>query len=140
MSTTTITDLADVQPGDIVTWTLGGHEYSGPCYETRSAPGARFVSGLLLRYATGNPHNGLTFVRAERPAPEPPSEPGTVLLVHGIDGKALTTPRVAIVDADGNALFGLDDGPGSPEWRELDRITSWQAVDVTPRGEVLTRG
>lgn len=78
-----------------------------------------------------------------RDAPEFPTAPGTVVLIHGADGVDLPEPLLCMVDGDGDvvvgALVGTPPERGNRTYIEPDRVTAWQAVEVTPVGEVIRR-
>lgn len=128
---TTITDLADVREGDIVTVSVDGRTLlPDVCYNRLSAPGALWVYGHVLRGRDGAPGPRARFVSAERPAPRFPTEPGTPVLIHATTTEAYDPPRLAILDSEGDPSYGTD------EWSYAANVTAWQAVSVKPEGEV----
>jgi len=129
-----ITNLADVRPGDIVTWRHHGHEYTGPCYAGDS-DNALSVAGWLLRSDDRGPGPVAKFVSAERPTPALPTKPGTVILVHEVGSVAQEPPVPAILDGEGDPMGIFPDGA----WVGRHRVSAWQLAEVTPVGEVFRR-
>ena len=65
-----ITDIHDLQPGDIATFNHRGHVFIGEVWK-RELGGALLVGPVLIKSASGETNNPeyLTFVSAVRPAP-----------------------------------------------------------------------
>ena len=135
--TITITDLKDVQDGDMVTVKIEGRQYTGPAY-TRGDD-ILVWGGRALRYSHGEPYAYLTFVSATRETPSLPTKAGSVILVHEADGKVCDPPVLAMHDGTNPVPWGVTRQIGSLGWLRDENITRWQECDVTPRGEVVER-
>jgi hypothetical protein len=63
-----ITDLADVQAGDMVRWTPegNGYQFTSPAYGNGEYPGWLFVAGAVLRRPDGFPGLLIEFHSATR--------------------------------------------------------------------------
>ena len=135
--TITITDLKDVQDGDMVTVNIEGRQYTGPAY----ARGGDLLvwGGHILRYSDGEPGTLAAFVSATREAPTLPTKAGSVILVHKAEGKVCDPPVLAMHDGTDTVPWGATRQIGSLDWLHDEDITRWQECDVTPRGEVVER-
>ena len=135
--TITITDLADVQDGDMVTVKIEGRQYTGPAY-TRGDD-ILVWGGRALRYSHGEPYAYLTFVSATREAPTLPTERGSVILIHEADGTVCDPPVLAVHDGTALNPWAVARQIGNLDWLSDGDITRWQECDATPRGEVVER-
>lgn len=132
-----ITDLTDVQDGDMVTVEIGGRQYTGLAY-TRG--GDLLVwGGHILRYSDGEPGTLAAFVSATRESPSLPTRAGSVILVHKADGKVCDPPVLAMHDGTDHLPWGVVRQSGGFDWLRDEDIARWQECDVTPRGEVIRR-
>ena len=129
-----ITDLADVQDGDMVTVEIEGRQYTGPAYA--GGGGILLWGEYLLRYASGEP-GIIAFVSATREVPALPTEPGSMILVHEALGETCDPPVVAVHDGDSVDPWKASRQVGAFFWLGDKDITRWQECDVTPRGEVI---
>lgn len=132
-----ITDLADVQDGDMVTVEIGGRQYTGPAYARGG--GILDWGGHALRYSDGEPGTLAAFVSATREAPTLPTKAGSVILVHEALGETCDPPVVAMHDGDSVGPWDVSRQVGSHGWLRDKDITRWQECDVTPRGAVVER-
>ena len=137
--TITITDLADVQDGDMVTVEIAGRQYTGPAYAGEGDSRNLFWGGYLLRYSTGKPDGYVTFVSATRIIPSLPTKAGSVILVHEARGETCDPPVVAVHDGDSVDPWRASQQVGAFFWLSDKDITRWQECDATPRGEVVER-
>ena len=135
--TITITDLADVRDGDICTVKIGERQYTGPAYS--GVGNVLKWGGHILRY-NGEPYAYVVFLSATRETPSLPTKEGSLILIHEACGEVCDPPVLAIHD-------GTHHDPWGVVVRQFDLltylcdedITQWQAVTVTPRGEVIGR-
>ena len=135
--TITITDLKDVQAGDMVTVKIEGRQYTGPAY-TRGGDSLGW-GGHLLRRPSGEPVAYVVFLSATRETPSLPTKAGSMILVHKADGKVCDPPVLAVHDGTELAPWAVARQSGNLDWLRDEDITRWQECDVTPRGEVIWR-
>ena len=135
--TITITDLKDVQDGDMVTVKIEGRQYTGPAY-TRGDD-VLVWGGRALRYSHGEPYAYLTFVSATRETPSLPTKAGSVILVHEACGEVYDPPVLAVHDGTDLVPWGVARQSGNLDWLRDEDIARWQECDVTPRNEVVER-
>ena len=132
--TITITDLADVRDGDMVTVMIRGRQYDGPAY---TYGGDDLLWGeSTLRYSSGKPGTYVTFVSATREAPTPPTERGSVILIHEACGEVYDPPVLAVHDGTDHAPWGVARQIDGLNYLSDEDITQWQAVTVTAQGAV----
>ena len=134
-----ITDLTDVQDGDMVTVEIAGRQYTGPAYAGEGDSRILLWGGYMLRYSSGKPGAYVTFVSATREAPTLPTESGSMILVHEALGETCDPPVVAVHDGDSVDPWRASRRVGAFFWFSDGDIARWQECDVTPRGEVVER-
>ena len=132
MSEQTITDLADVRPGDWVKaeYLLRGGKYpfEGEAWEDRS--GHLRVGGTIIRFEAGGIPSSIRLVSATRPAPALPTEPGSVILASRVRGVELDPPLV---------MLRRHSGWMSPRpingcvWHEPERVQEWVPAEVVAK-------
>ena len=132
-----ITDLTDVQDGDMETVEIGGRQYTGPAYARGG--GILDWGGHALRYSDGEPGTLAAFVSATREAPTLPTKAGSMILVHEALGVTCDPPVVAVHDGDSVDPWRASRRVGAFFWFSDGDITRWQECDVTPRGAVVER-
>ena len=133
----TITDLNEVQDGDICTVEIEGRQYTGPAYLTRDD--VLLWGGRLLRRRNGDPAGIATFVSATRTTPSLPTERGSAIFIHEALGEVCNPPVLAVRNGTNAFPWGATRQiVGLDRLRDED-ITRWQECDVTPRGEVVER-
>ena len=139
-STITITDLADVRDGDTVTVEFAGGTFVGPAYT--SGLGDMSAGGWRIRKRDGAPGEATTFVSATREVPGLPTDPGSVILVHEINGEPVGSPTLAILADPGSDREWMALRPRSCyyTWHSAGALTTWETCVVTPSGEVASRG
>ena len=137
--TITITDLADVRDGDLVTVEIAGRQYTGPAYAGEGDSRFLLWGGYLLRSSTWKPGAYVTFISATRETPSLPTERGSTIFIHEAAGTVCDPPVLAVHDGADYAPWGVARQIGSLEWICDKDITRWQKCDVTPRGEVIGR-
>ena len=132
MSEQTITDLADVRPGDWVKaeYLHGGraHPFEGEAWE--DGGGYLCVGATIIRLdGFGSPAH-IRFISASRPAPALPTEPGSVILASKVGGVELDPPLV---------MFRGYDGWVSPRtingdvWHEPEHVQEWVPAEVVAK-------
>lgn len=132
-----ITDLTDVQDGDMVTVEINGLQYTGPAYARGG--GILDWGGHALRYSDGEPGTLAAFISATRETPSLPTTGGSVILVHEADGKVCDPPVLAMHDGTELVPWDVARQIDNLDWLRDEDITRWQAVTVTPRGAVVER-
>ena len=135
--TITITDLADVQDGDMVTVEIAGRQYTGPAYAGAGDSRILLWGGNMLRYSSGKPGTNVTFVSATRTIPALPTMRGSVILVHEALGEVCNPPVLAVRDGTNTFPWGATRQIDGLNWLRDEDITRWQEFDATPRGEVI---
>ena len=136
--TITITDLKDVQDGDMVTVEIEGRQYTGPAYAGEGDSRILLWGGYMLRYSSGKPGIRTAFVSATRENPSLPTKGGSVILAYKVDGK-VDGPVLAMHDGTDHLPWGVVRQSGGFDWLRDEDIARWQECDVTPRGEVVER-
>ena len=137
--TITITDLADVQDGDMVTVKIGGRQYTGPAYAEEGDSLFLAWGGYLLRDSTGEPDDYVVFLSATRESPSLPTEAGSVILVHEACGEVCDPPVLAVHDGTALNPWAVARQIDGFEWFGDGAITRWQECDAPPRGVVVER-
>ena len=131
--TITITNLNEVQDGDMVTVEIAGRQYTGPAY---AGAGDLLVwGGRALRYASGEP-GIIVFISATRRTPSLPTKAGSVILIHEACGTVCVPPVLAVHDGTDHLPWGMVQQRGGFGWLLDEDIARWQECNVTPRGEV----
>lgn len=138
MNTITITDLADVREGDIVTFEYEGYRYTGPTYGASfdSSVGALCVTGLILRTVNGLPSSLVTFISATREVVDLPTEPNAVIRDVEVKGHVRIYP-LGRRTAHGWELFDEDGILQRSVYPKF--ITAWTPAEVVVTGERVTR-
>ena len=82
----------DLRVGDIATFADNGHEFTGPLWEDEV--GDMAVGSGWVRLS-GRWCSHIDFIRATRPAPALPTEPGAIILVTECRGERVDRPVAA---------------------------------------------
>lgn len=126
-----ITKREDLRVGDIATFSYKGREFTGPLWEVEN--GALYIGAAALRLANGHWTTMFDFVRATRPAPALPTEPGATILVSECRGERLNPPILAVRDCDGEWLTLAREIGGSRWVGHLpEHITEWAPAKAIP--------
>lgn len=99
-----ITNLRDVQDGDIVAVEFEGGLYTGPAQLSEDERSLEFL-GLTLRASDGTTSTFMKFIEAERAVP---SEPGTIFVDVVLKGG--NKYKAAYIDDHGDLLVVRDNG------------------------------
>lgn len=122
-----ITSRVDLRVGDIATFTYQGHEFTGPLWN-----GIRddlTLGDTLVRFPMGTWSHYFEFVRATRPAPSLPTEPGSVILVSECRGERVDEPVLAMMISEGEwVTFGHMFA--GYDWYLPEDITEWTPAKV----------
>ena len=134
--TITITDLADVRDGDLVTVEIAGRQYTGPAYAGEGDSRFLLWGGYLLRSSTRKPGAYVTFISATRETPSLPTERGSTIFIHEACGEVCDPPVVAVHDGTDRAPWSVALQIDGLTYLSDEDIARWQECDVTPCGEV----
>lgn len=122
-----ITNREDLRVGDIATFAYDGHKFTGPLWERST--GTLLIGDSTVRAINGLWLAGHTFVRATRPAPSLPTEPGSVILVSECRGERVDEPVLAVLAGDGEwVTFGRMFGEHN--WYLPEHIAAWTPAKV----------
>lgn len=131
MSTRTIeiTDVKDLQPGDIATFKMNGHEYTGPVWENEI--GEILWATYVLRNSSGRViTTGLTrFVKATRGLPVLPTAPLSVITDVVINGNH-KYPLAVRQDDEFHEWVVINSAGGYADEYPADAITSFKLAKV----------
>lgn len=123
-----ITDREDLRVGDIATFTYRDHEFTGEVW--RRNGDSLIVGSATARYGDGVWSKHLTFVRAFRPAPALPTEPGAVILVTECRGTRVGKPVVAWWDDVEGSWTTPAHRFGGMTTHDARDITEWTTATV----------
>ena len=137
--TITITDLKDVQDGDMVTVKIEGRQYTGPAYAGESDSHLLVWGGRVLRFSNGVPGAYVTFISASRETPSLPTERGSTIFIHEAAGTVCDPPVLAVHDGTAPNPWAVARQINGINYLSDEDIARWQECDVTPRGEVVER-
>ena len=129
MSEQTITDLAEVRPGD---WVKAEYLYRGRAHPLEGeawedGDGYLCVGVTIIRLEDGGNPSYIRFISASRPAPALPTEPGSVILASKVRDVELDPPMV---------LFRGHDVWWSPRhikgcvWHRSRHVQEWAPAEV----------
>ena len=132
MSEQTITDLAEVRPGDWVKVEYPDRDrarpFEGEAWEDRS--GNLRVGSSYIRLENGEESTFACFISATRPAPALPTEPGSVILASKVGDVRLDPPVVMI---RGSAYWRSAHRIGRQMWHGSDDVQEWVPAEVVAK-------
>ena len=132
MSEQTITDLADVRPGDWVKaeYLHGGGEHP---FEGEAWVGESWylrVGVTIIRWEDEGSQPYIRFISASRPEPVLPTEPGSVILASKVGGVELDPPVVMFRGYDGWLSPRTINGDA---WHEPEHVQEWTPAEVVAK-------
>lgn len=123
MSVIEITSRTDLEVGDTATFAYHGHEFTGVVW----SQGGRAMIGKIPLGGVEEWDPDLVFVRATRPAPALPDEPGSVIEILAIDENPIE-PTIAMFDATSYWMLAYR---RIEQWNIAPhRITEWRPMKV----------
>lgn len=124
-----ITEREDLRVGDIATFNYQGHEFTGEVWSRNG--GTLIVGSAPVLHGDGAWSKHHTFVRAFRPAPSLPTEPGAVILITECRGERVNEPVVAVRNGEGT-WWSHGRGFDGCNWHGPEDITEWTLAKVVP--------